>query len=135
MRDSEQGQWRTHSHANHGTALTRLPLRIVRIPRCALGSPTTPSFLGLFGTPIRMLTTGGPASDTGSLMLVEVQRIILPSLLSLCCLLLQYVPLVRAKSLLLRLVLSLPSPSFLPTPPFSSCLDTFLFVFFGQDQK
>jgi hypothetical protein len=127
MRDSEQGQWRTHSHANHGTALTRLPLRIVRIPRCALGSPTTPSFLGLFGTPIRMLTTGGPASDTGSLMLVEVQRIILPPLLSLCCLLL-------CPSGPSQVFASSAGP--FPSLPFlSSCLDTFLFVFFGQDQK
>jgi hypothetical protein len=30
MRDSEQRQWRTDSQANHGTALTRLTLRIVQ---------------------------------------------------------------------------------------------------------
>jgi hypothetical protein len=94
----------------------------VRIPRCALGSPTTtPSFFGLFGTPIRMLTTGGLASDTVSLMLVEDSRssgFCLPCFQHAAS---SYVPLESGPSRVFASsagpFLSLPSPSFLPTSP------------------
>lgn len=85
-----------------------------------------------------MLTTGGLASDTVSLMLIGDSRSSGFCYIAFALLLpMSLWSLVRAESLLLRLVLSIPFPPlpFFQLPPFSSCQVTFLFVFFGQDQK